>query len=97
MVGMIPKNFLITLIKHHFWLDETQLSERQKAKLPRMYRKLSEFGLTGDQLMQNLEEQNLDFEVTRRKAERTAKPTITQNDWFMREFDKEEVKEYKNF
>lgn len=42
MVGVIPKNFLIVLLKHHHFIDETKLTERQKARLPRMYRKLSD-------------------------------------------------------
>ncbi|MFO0117079.1 MAG: hypothetical protein ACK521_05510 [bacterium] len=42
IVGIIPKNFLIALVKNHFWLDESKLTERQKLKLPRMYRKLSQ-------------------------------------------------------
>jgi predicted transcriptional regulator len=50
MVGLIPKNFIITLIKNHAFYDESQLNEQQKAKLPRMYRALS----SADELMREL-------------------------------------------
>jgi len=46
IVGMIPKNFLIVLIEYHHWLDESKLTAKQKAKLPRMYRRSSFSGDT---------------------------------------------------
>ena len=53
MVGLIPKNFLIVLLKHHHFMDESKLNERQIAKLPRLYTKLSDADELMDQLEQN--------------------------------------------
>lgn len=36
-----------------------------------------------------------DYTITRRPAVRPTRATMTQADWFMREFDKDEVREYK--
>lgn len=41
LVGMMPKNFLLVLIKNHKWLDENKLNQSQKNRLPRMYRSTS--------------------------------------------------------
>ena len=85
MVGMIPKNFLIVLLKHHNFIDESKLTERQKAKLPRMYRRLSD----ADELMVNLaemqNENHFEENFTRRNAAYSAgaKATLTQTDWFL--------------
>jgi len=91
MVGIIPKNFIITLIKHHHFYNEQTLNEQQKAKLPKMYRNVS----SADELMQELNYMHEgDEDQMPRRAVPMIKPTLTQNDWFMREFDKEEVKDY---
>jgi hypothetical protein len=82
MVGIIPKNFLIALVKNHKWLDESKLTKRQKMKLPRMYRKLSHSN-------EVLDETGSDAFVRERNRKGAAKTIITQNDWFMREFGNE--------
>jgi hypothetical protein len=73
---MIPKNYLIVLIEYHHWLDESKLTAKQKAKLPRMYRRSS---FTGDTSV----------------METRAGQTIANDPWFTKEFNAEEVEEFK--
>ena len=82
MVGMIPKNFLIVLVKNHFWVDESQLTEKQKLKLPRLYRTLSgnanpnnmeDFNME----LQKKQDENADFTISRRPAVLLTRATVT--------------------
>ena len=85
IAGIIPKNFLIALVRNHHWLDESRLSADQKLKLPRMYRKLSN--------SDELDDSVLDEPIIRRNTRGRA--TITQNDWYMKEFSRETMQGYK--
>ena len=78
IVGIIPKNYLIVLIEYHHWLDESKLTNRQKAKLPRMFRRSS---FVGDQ------PSTMDATAQAR--------TMSQDGWFTKEFNPQQVENFK--